>query len=525
MAGGGKVSPRQKMINMMYLVLTAMLALNVSAEILKAFYLVEESMVKAGANIDAKNDDLMRAFAKQLKNQKEKTKPFYDKAVEAEKMTKEFVQYVEDLKQQIVTEGGKLSLPEEIREPDGQLVHKADIENHAYLMISPEGPQKGAELHAKVNETRDGLLKLLTDPKLGSKTLLAEAQRIGEQTDLKAVDEEGTSITWESSLFEHSPQAAVVTLLTKIQNDAKNTEAEVLTALFSGITADEMSFDQLVAKFIPDKSAVSLGEKFTADVILTAYDSKQQNKVVINGTEYQMENGVVKYETVPNSAGDFKIEGFIEVNGKDGAKNYPFNTGYSVFKGEASISADKMNVLYIGLDNPITIAIPGKNPNDVKASLSGAGSLVNRGGGKYIAKVSKRGDVKIVVTVTEDGKSKTYQAPFRVRSIPKPEARLGTLESGTHSSGAVKAQPGVYGTLGEGFAYEGVKYKIISYLFVYSPKRGDAVIVQGQGTALPPQAKSIVSRARSGDRIIIDNIQATGPDGKRNLSPLVITVR
>ncbi|MDX5320222.1 MAG: gliding motility protein GldM, partial [Bacteroidota bacterium] len=196
-----------------------------------------------------------------------------------------------------------------------------------------------------------------------------------------------------------------------------------------------------------------------------------------------------------------------------------------VFKGEASISADKMNVLYIGLDNPITIAIPGKNPNDVKASLSGAGSLVNKGGGKYIAKVTKRGDCKIVVTVTEGGKTKTYQAPFRVRSIPKPEATLGTLESGTHSAGAIKAQPGVYGTLGEGFAYEGVKYSINSYLFVYSPKRGDAIIVQGQGTALPPQAKSIMSRIKSGDRVIIDNIQATGPDGKRNLSPLVITCR
>jgi len=520
MAGGGKVSPRQKMINMMYLVLTAMLALNVSAGILKAFYLVEQSMVKAGANIDSKNDDILRVFAKQYGNQPEKTKPFYDKAKEADKITKDFVQYVEDLKQQVVTKDGKITNQEEIRAEDGQLVSRDDIETHALLMISPKGPQKGPELKAKVNEARTSLLALLKP----FKALDTEAKRIDEQTDLRAEDPEGP-ITWESELFEHSPQAAVVTLLTKIQNDAKNTEAEILTALLTGITADEISFDMLVAKFIPDKSAVSLGEKFTADVILTAYDSKQQNKVVINGTEYQMENGVVKYETVPNSAGDFKIEGFIEVNGKDGAKKYDFNTGYSVFKGEASISADKMNVLYIGLDNPITIAIPGKNPNDVKASLSGAGSLANRGGGKYIAKVSKRGDVKIVVTVTEDGKSKTYQAPFRVRSIPKPEARLGTLESGTHSSGAVKAQPGVYGTLGEGFAYEGVKYRINSYLFVYSPRRGDAVIVQGQGTALPPQAKSIVSRARSGDRIIIDNIQASGPDGKRNLSPLVITVR
>lgn len=517
---GGKISPRQKMINMMYLVLTAMLALNVSAEILKAFYLVETSMVKAGANIDSKNTDLMTAFSKQLKNQPEKTKPFYDKAQEAEKITKEFVQYVEDLKQQIVTKDGKITDPAEIREEDGQLIHKSDIETHAFLMISPEGPGKGAELKAKVNGARDGLLKLL-EP---FKPLAAEAKRIGEQTDLKAIDPEGGH-TWESELFEHSPQAAVVTLLTKIQNDAKNTEAEILTALFSGITADDMSFDMLVAKFIPDKSAVSLGEEFSADVILTAYDSKQTNKVVINGNEYQMENGVVKYKVNPNSAGDFTVKGYIEVAGKDGVKPYEFESTYSVFKGEASISADKMNVLYIGLDNPITIAIPGKNPNDVNARIDGAGTLTKKGGGQYIARVTKRGDIKIVVTVTEGGKSKSYQAPFRVRSIPKPEAKLGTLESGTHSAGVIAAQPGVYGTLGEGFAYEGVKYSINSYLIVYSPKRGDAIMITGQGSGLPPQAKSIMSRMKSGDRLIIDNIQATGPDGKRALMPVVITAR
>lgn len=518
---GGKVSPRQKMINMMYLVLTAMLALNVSAEILKAFYLVESSMVKAGANIDSKNTDIMTAFQKQMKNQPEKTKPFYEKAQEAEKMTKAFVQYVEDLKIEITTQSGKLTKPEEIRQEDGQLRARDNIELHAYIMIAKEGPQKGVELKGKVNETRDALLKLLAP----FKPLAAEAKRIGEQTDLKAIDPEDSKYTWEAELFEHSPQAAVVTLLTKIQNDAKNTEAEILTALFSGITADDMSFDMLVAKFIPDKSAVSLGEQFTADVILTAYDSKQTNKVVINGTEYQMENGVVKYSVNPSSAGDFTVKGFIEVAGKDGVKPYEFESTYSVFKGEASISADKMNVLYIGLDNPITIAIPGKNPNDVKASISGAGSLANKGGGKYIAKVTKRGDIKIVVTVTEDGKTKTYQAPFRVRSIPKPEAKLGTLESGTHSAGVIAAQPGVYGTLGEGFAYEGVKYTINSYLIVYSPKRGDAVMITGVGTGLPAQAKSIMARMKSGDRIIIDNIQATGPDGKRALMPVVITAR
>jgi len=522
MAGGGKISPRQKMINMMYLVLTAMLALNVSAEILKAFYLVEESMVKAGANIDAKNADLMRAFEKQYKNQPGKTKPFIEQARKAQKVTDEFVKYVEELKTTIVTQNGKKTSKEEIRQEDGQLIAKSDIEIHAYLMISPEGPGKGEELRNKVNKTRNDLLAVLKP----FKPLAGDAKRIDDQTDLKANAPEGGTQTWESELFEHSPQAAVVTLLTKIQNDAKNTNAEVLTSLFSGITAEDVSFDMLVAKFIPDKSAVSLGEKFKADVILTAYDSKSANKVVVNGTELEMINGVAKYEVDPRSAGDHEVKGFIEVQGKDGAKKYDFTETYSVFKGEASISADKMNVLYIGLDNPITVAIPGANPNDVSARITTGGKLVSKGGGQYIAKVSKRGDTKIAVTVKKkDGTTKSYQAPFRIRPIPKPEARLGTLESGTHSRGQIGAQSFVVGTLGQGFAYEGVRYTIKSYTFVYSPRRGDAQFVQGSGMRLPPQASGILRRVKPGDRVIIDNITATGPDGTRQLSPLVITAR
>jgi gliding motility-associated protein GldM len=515
---GGKISPRQKMINMMYLVLTAMLALNVSAEILKAFYLVEESMTKAGANIDAKNADILLAFDKQMKNQPEKTKPYNDKAKQAEKITADFVKYVEELKQEIVTNRGKIPM-EEVREEDGQLRDKSNIELHANLLVAPSGPKKGAELKAKVNETRKALIGLLSS----FKSLDADAKRIESQSDLKAEDPKGTQ-TWESELFEHSPQAAVVTLLTKIQNDAKNTQAEVLTSLFSGITAEEVSFDMLVAKIIPAKTSVSAGEDFEADVILTAYDSKQSNKVVINGKEFTPENGVVKYKVPTGGVGEYAVKGFIEVSGKEGVKQYDFNTDYTVFKGEASISADKMNVLYIGLENPITIAIPGVSPNNIKASIS-QGSLASKGGGKFIAKVTQRGDAKITVTVSEAGKTKTYTAPFRVRSIPKPEAKLGTLESGSHSAGAISAQPGVYGSLGEGFAYEGVKYTIQRYLLVYAPKRGDAMPIPGTGTALPPQAKSIMGRLKSGDRIIIDNIEATGPDGKRNLAPLVITVR
>lgn len=522
MAGGGKVSPRQKMINMMYLVLTAMLALNVSAEILKAFYLVEQSMIKAGGNIDSKNDDIMRSFQKAMQTQPEKTKPFNDAAVQVRAVSADFVKYVEDLKTEIVTEGGKIEM-DKTRKEDGQLVQNSNISKHANLLVAPSGPQKGQELKDKINKARENMLAVMKQFK-DNKTIQADAINIERLSDLRAEDTKGAKYNWQAELFEHSPQAAVVTLLTKIQNDAKNTESEILKSLFTGITADERSFDKLEAKIIPDKTSVSSGEPFRAKVILTAYDSKQANEVVINGKTYMPEGGVVEYEAPTGGVGEFEVKGVIKVAGKDGVKDYDFQTKYSVFKGEASISADAMNVLYIGLENPITIAVPGVSPNNIKASISN-GSLTPKGGGKFIAKVTSRGEAKITVTVQEDGKSKSYTGVFRVRPIPKPEAMLGTLESGQHSAANIALQPGVFGTLGAGFAFDGVKYTIKGYNFVYAPKKGDAIPLTAVGSALTPQMKGITSRAKTGDRIIIDNVVATGPDGTRNLNPIVISVK
>ena len=514
---GGKASPRQKMINMMYLVLTAMLALNVSAEILKAFYLVELSMNKAGTNIDVKNTDIMNQFAKQMKNQAEKTKPFYDQAKKAQAITEEFVKYVEDMKTYIVTNNGKRS-PEEARQADGQLKMRDNIEIHAHYMTSKSGPKKGAELKAKVNKVREDLLNVLRELKLN-----AAADRIGAQTGLVAEDEGKHS--WESELFEHTPQAAVVTLLTKIQNDAKSTNADVIAELFSGITASDATFDKLQAKIIPTATSVAVGEKYEAEVILTAYDSKQANKVIINGQEYMPEEGVVKYTAPASGVGNKKVSGKIIVASKEGEKEYPFETDYSVYVGAASVAANAMNVLYIGLANPITVAVPGYTPEQVRATIS-TGSLNPKGKGQYEAIVSQRGDAKINVSVMVDGKAKSMGAfPFRIRPIPTPEAKLGTLGSGGHTGGSITAQPGVYGMLGDGFAYEGVKYVVNGYNFTYVPKKGDAVSFPATGTPLPAQAKGVMNRLKKGDKIIVSDIVATGPGGRKNLNPIVIDVR
>jgi gliding motility-associated protein GldM len=508
---GGKVSVRQKMINMMYLVLTALLALNVSKDILHAFHLVELSMNKSGINIDQKNKDILAAFAADNQKRPEKVGPYYKKAQDAEKIASEFIKYVEDLKKVVETgAGGRKE-----NNPEGELTMNDNIEMHANLLIN-EG--KGTELKNKINETRDKLLALLDKD---------DQKRI--KSDLQAQDNPALAPqTWESELFEHSPAAAVVTLLQKIQNDAKNTEAQVLETLAKAIDKSSQTFDQVVAKIIPKSGFVISGGKFEADILLVAYDSKQTSDVVINGNRIKPEGGVAKYEVTTGGEGTQTVKGYIDFQGKDGAQQLAFETQYTVFKGAATISAEKMNVLYIGLDNPITIAVPGFAPERVSASMS-SGNLKKISSNQFHAIVNTRGEVTINVTVKmDDGSTRPMGSQkFRVRKIPTPLAQLGTLQNGaTETVGTIKAMATrVYGSLGEGFAYEDIKYTVNSYIFILVPKRGEMKQVVASNAVLPPGATALVNSIKSGDRIIIDQIKASGPDGVRNLTPVVITAR
>jgi len=492
---GGKVSVRQKMINMMYLVLTALLALNVSKDILHAFHLVEVSMDKSGINIDQKNQDILAAFKADDKKRHKKVGPYFIKAKKADKITKEFIKYVDGLKAlvEIGADGRKNE-----NDPNAELQKNDDIENHANLLIV-QG--EGAKLRAEINKTRIALLALLDK----------EDQK-GIKSDLVAIPT-GSEQSWEAELFEHSPAAAVVTLFAKIKNDAKNTEAQVLDKLARAIDKSSQTFDKVVAKIIPKSGFVMSGGKFKADIMLVAYDSKQQNDVIINGTTIKPVDGVAKYEAVASGQGLQKVSGYINFKGKDGIEKISFDTEYIVFKGAATISATKMNILYIGLPNPISISVPGFSPSQVLVSMPGA-TLSKKSSTEYIAKVRKRGKVKINVSVKmDDGSTKSMgSAIFRVRNIPKPVAQLGTLQNGQVSSvGTIRANANrIYGSLGESFAYEGIKY---------------TVTIKGRGSNLSGRAKSLIRRMKSGDRVLLDRIKAKGPDGIRNLAPVIITAR
>lgn len=506
---GGNISPRQKMINMMYLVLTAMLALNVSAEILKAFHMVEVSMDKAGVNIDEKNKNTLKAIASY--NQQNPGDAvgtdIYKKSVEAAKIADEAVKYVTDLKKVLVeqAEGRKEG------EPNGELVKADNMELHANYLGFGKGSDnpngKGRELKLKIDETRVKLIGLL--PK--DKQALVKS-------DLSTEVEKGSTQPWESEMFEHTPLAAVVALLSKTVNDIKNTESQVLDILKAGLTDDVVIVENFEAKVIPNNGTyITIGSEYSADIFLAA-STRQEADIKVGGATVKVENGVGKYTVNPSREGEIEYSGVITTKRSNGkVETYPFKSSFTALKPLAVISATKMNVVYIGLENPISVSVPGYSANQVQVTCSAGGRLKPAGqAGTYNLTVDgsvREIEVSATVKDTKGASKKMGIQKYRVRNIPKPTPMLGSIEqSGPVSAGELKAAQFVFTVLKD-FAFEGVKFTPFEYYIVYQPKKGDGRAEKGSGSAITPAIKQILNNAKKGDRITLAQIKATGPAG------------
>ncbi|MCC7533496.1 MAG: gliding motility protein GldM [Bacteroidia bacterium] len=526
---GGNLTPRQKMINMMYLVLTALLALNVSAEILKAFHLVETSMVRAGQNIDEKNVETFKAIQKYkadhpsdpIANDAElNSKKAMDIAANA-------VKYIQDIKDDLIakTGGYKEDTNGDGKVEDEEINGASNVEVHANIMIV-QG--KATEIKNKINEVRDKLINCVPKEK--------QAEIRSDLHTLDPAAKEGAKVTWESEMFEHPPLAAVTTLLTKIQNDIKNTEAQVLNYWKSNLTGDVIVIDNFEAQIIPTKGTyVSTGSKFTADIFLAAASSKTDATVTVGGANVAMENGIGKYEVSASGEGEKKFKAVITTKRASGkVETYEKEFSYTVVKPLAVISATKMNVVYIGLDNPISVSVPGYAAAEVTPVIEPANGGTLRkdpSTGQYLLKVTgSAAKIKIICSVKDKGTNTTKrmgEAEYRVRKVPDPQPALGTLSvSGGQPAAILKSQTVLRAAM-TGFAFEGLNYIPYEFDFIMIPKRGvQAIHEKGKGQALSQSMIGAINKAQKGDKIMFTSIKVKGPDGNRQLSsPLVFDVQ
>lgn len=507
---GVNETPRQKMMGILYLVLLGLVATNVSTSVLDAFRRLTESLTTSTKNVQSSIDNTFAAFeATKLKNEPERAKIVYERAIKARKLCDDLDKKIEEYKALMVKEGGGFN--EEINDIAGR-----DNQDAAYrLMINQK---RGPELKKQINDTREQLLALLDDRERKNVNLPLEATDPPKRGGVKT--------TWEMSNFgDGVPLTAAYTTLTKIQADLKNAEAEVVKKVLGKMDQAVVNLDQFAAVAVAPSSYMIQGQPYTAEVFLTASDSKSNPEIYVGGQKLNVADGKGIYTVNTGSEGTFTWSGLIKVKQTDGTvKEYrTAEQTYQVARPSAVVSADKMNVLYIGVPNPVSVSAPGISKDKIRLSMSGGS--VSGSNGQYSINVSTVG--KAMITVSAElapGKVQTLSSTeFRIKRIPDPKVKFAGKSGGKLSTVAFRSQNRLFAAL-DNFDFD-AKFDIERFsLIIVKPRSGgDASVLTATGNTLSAPMQQAMAQLTPGSRVIFDNIIATGPDRqKRQLDAVTL---
>ncbi|MBP7515078.1 MAG: gliding motility protein GldM [Flavobacteriales bacterium] len=540
---GGKLSPRQKMINMMYLVLTALLALNVSKEILDSFITVNNGLENTKSSLADKANETYTTFASYAQQNAEKYGKAYASAQQVQGLASSLVNYIDSLKVKVIHECEKLP-DEKIIGKDAagrdtvlnmQYLAKKDSYNEiTHLMVGSEpakpkeGPWSATELRTKLEEFREKVkVAGANEP-----ALMASADRMFNFDDRP--DAGGTMNNWQSINFYHVPQVAGITIMSKIQADVRNLETEMVAKLLGNVEKTSFKFNTLDAIVKPQSSYVTTGSKYRAEIFLGAYDNQNAPKVFIcppgarvdtsgkvptivggqAGEPLPMEGAKAILEQTASGAGLKQVSGIIEFTPVGGEKVIqPFFTEYEVATPTLVVSPTKMNVFYRGIDNPVEISVAGYSAKDISPSMSN-GSLSKSADG-FIVKPGTGPTAMVSVSVTNpDGTKKAMPGKeFRVKDIPKPQPFFGgkTITDQNIKKSDLTASAGVIAKL-ENFQFD-LTFQIVEYT-VSATLSGSLAEERVQGAAMSAKAKEIVAKVKTGQKVYLENIKAKGPDGR-----------
>ena len=493
------VSPRQKMINLMYVVLMAMLALNISTEVLNGFSIVEESLNRTTANSSKENEALYGDFASQMKANPQKVKEWFEKATQVKRMSDSLFNYAQALKEEIV------------READGKdadvrnIQSKDNLEAASHVMLAP-GTGQGRKLFNAINSFRERILAMVTDP---------QQRKIIESNLTTKVPAHAHAMgkNWQEYMFEDMPVAGAVTLLSKLQSDVRYAEGEVLHTLVSNIDVKDIRVNKLSAFVIPESKTVISGDQFSAQIVMAAVDTTKQPEIYIGGTRISGNT----YRFTAGGVGEHSFGGYITMrNGNGDIIRRDFTQKYTVVAPSATVSADLMNVLYAGYENPISVSIPGVPLNAVSASMSG-GSFRSIGMGRYIARPSAVGhDVTISVAANQDGKSRQMgKFTFHVRKLPDPAAyiQIGTdrFREGGLAKASLMGASGIKAAIDDGIL--DIQFKVVSFETVFFDNMGNAVPMASNGANFSDRQRDTFRKLSRNKRFYISRVTAVGPDG------------
>lgn len=532
-------STRQKMINMMYLVLTAMLALNVASEVLESFRIVDASLTQTLNNIKRKNDQIYGAFDAAYISNPAKVKEWKDKADQVNKKTTDLITQIKDLKEQLViasggiplkqvkAEGGSLSSGEPIivnSKGDTILIKKEDdLNTPSEIMIQKK---KATELKNDINEYRDFLASFMEKGSSLSENIIKQLDTSDPRVDLS---EGGVKKTWESLHFESKPLIAVITLLSKMQIDIENAETNVISSLFSQIDAASFKFNRLGARILAKSTYVLEGDQFEAEIFLAAEDTTQQPEIFVGNTKLSMRDGKGIYKATASQVGTFKWGGLIKYKNPEGNINsYPFEGEYQVGRPSVTISLTKMNVMYLGIANPIKVSVPGVASENLEITVNNG--RYEKSGDDFLVYPSKLDitgkNTSISVVAKMNGEKRPMGSmPFRVKEVPPPVATIGGKNGGNLKKEELMAEDGIFAELKD-FDFD-LKFKVTQFDVTYSGAGGYVKTYSSKDNKFTSEQKDQFGKLTQGSLIFIDNILAKGDDGQpaRPLSPISFKIR
>ena len=563
---GAKETPRQKMIGMMYLVYTALLAMNVSADILDAFSIVNDGQERTNASIEVKLEDTYRAFEQQYMKEQDKTQVYWDYAQAIREKSDEIINYIEkDVKLPLLlqTEGiteEELFNPKDAEKkiirnldkanPDNRRViyelnlknvgSKDNYDTPTTIMIN-EG--KASELKQKIQEYREFVVGTLE-----SAGLKDYGKHVGLLTDydqngnpIANYDADGQEISWEEKNFSHIIFVAEMAILNKLVGEVQTTEYDAVSDLSDRVGATDYKFNKVEARVIAKSDYIIQGQDFEAEVILLPSDtmsnfSAKYGMGIRNFKDYKgtpivtkSSEGVVRLKIPGKTAGEQKLAGVIEItNPETGEIEYhPFDASYMVAPPSVTVSPTKMMVMYQELQNPISVAAPGYTGNDIIVNVEG-GKLTkdNSGAGNYFVEVDKNAR-KVNVKISAKGADgKTIDLgtqEFRVKPVPDPVVRIGDVTGGKVEKEVLLVADKIIAVMKD-FDFDGFNYTVESY--TVSTYRGTFIDKNNRGPKFSEEVRELIRNAQTGQRIQFQDICVKSPKGDiRNVGSINVQIK
>jgi len=500
--------PRQKMINLMYLVLTALLALNVSSEILNAFKTVNNSLGNSNDAIETKNQTIFKSFQEKMNepDTKEKAILWWAKAKQAKELSETMYTYIDGLKDELKKAAG-------YNPPKDTTFKEDDLEAATRLFVE-EG--RGKLLQQKLEQYKQQLLAI--DPDF--------AKNFGPTLPLDvSIPTTASSVAakkdWSVAYFHMTPTVAGITILSKFQNDVKNSEAQAVEYFHKKIGEVKMVFDTYVPLYGQSAQYLMPGQELDITAGIGAYNKESRPVISVDGASVPIQaDGTGQYKTTVGGPGSYTkklhISFFNQATGKNETRDVDIKYTVGSPTG-ASVSADATRVLYIGVPNPLTVTGGGGVGDEkVKVSIS-QGSLSKTGPGSYEANVETPGEATVTV---DDGKNVT-PFRFRVKTIPDPVAKVGNSKGGRIQLNEFKALAGVRADL-ENFIFENIRYNVTGFTLIatgkaFPEKPGIAIV---NGPAFNSEARAIIEKLGPNSTVMIDYIKVTGPNGNLTLPPI-----